>query len=185
MELTGRKGEFQISGTGIRIWAAAAGSSEIQGLVRSFLTTGSMTLYRGMSAYHPNFKSALNGSVQPLGTGGSSFDTGSSAWTAWQWDYDAAVGIAVSVRGMDEKDRIEKVQGYDRADDDFVVGVVLTIAADRDDSLTFYNSTEVQVLGAKQAKVDRLKMGTLLAGFRSLQHYKGRTIADLMPDPGD
>jgi hypothetical protein len=136
-EATGLNGEFQLSGTQIRIRSSAAKSSEVEELVRDFLQTDRMTLYRGMSAYHPNFKTALKGTVQPLGTGKSGFDTGASAWTAWQWDFDTAVSIAVSVQGMDKKDRIEAVEGYDKTDDKFVVGVVLKLIAGPEDFFTF------------------------------------------------
>jgi hypothetical protein len=97
-----------------------------------------------------------------------------------------AVGVASSASGMGEDDHIENVHGYDKDDGNFVIGVVLKLTVRNDESLTFYNATEVQIHGPQNAEVEEvMKMSSRLQDYTALRHYyqKGEreTLADLMP----
>lgn len=146
---------------------------------------GRFVVYRAVSRYHPNFSRALQGNAMPLGTGGASFDTGASAWTAWQWNLGLAESIAASASGMGLDDRIELQSDYTR-DDAYEVGVILETVVSTDDEVCFFNATEMQIKGQVHARVKRvIHMGTRLEHIDALQHYatKSRTkISHLMPE---
>jgi hypothetical protein len=159
-------------------------NNEVFSQVVNLLVGNRWKLYRAVPRFHPNWAEASKGTAKPLGKGSASFDTGSAAWTAWQEDPEAGVGMAVSVSGMGARDQIESVSGYGK-DDEFVVAVVLETEVTRDTPLCFFNSGEVQIRGDVGSTVHlEIKMGTRLSDLPALAHYataERTKVADLMP----
>lgn len=180
----------KIQGTNLYLERSLAWSKNTAVLdqVLALLDGRRWTVYRAIPRFHPNWEQASKGVAKPLGEGAASFDTGSAAWTAWQDDKDAAVGMAVSLTGMGKDDRIESVKDYSKDDDEFTVGVVLQAVVTKDTEMCFFNAGEVQVKGEVTSTVYKeIKMGSQLKDIPSLAHYEnvedGKTkVSHLMPD---
>lgn len=181
-------GKYQIMGTNISIdgLLLKQPSPEVFAMILQLLYGGDFVVYRAVSRYHPRFREALEGIAQPLGSGNASFDTGSAAWTAWQWNEGMAEAVAASSTGMGIHDRIEIQPGY-TLDDDFEVGVILVTTVTPDTEICFFNATEVQLKDRIQAKVHRVtRMGTRLENIGALSHYATESktkVSHLMPKP--
>jgi hypothetical protein len=153
--------------------------------ILTLLFRKSFMVFRAVPRYHPNFSDAMKGKATPLGTGEADFDTGSAAWTAWQWHFNMARPLAVSKRGMGRNDKIENVHGYTH-DDDFEVGVILETLVTPETEVCFFNSTELQIKGAVKGRVHEvMQMGSKLENI-GLGHYgtkPGAKVSDIMPKP--
>ena len=160
---------------------------EVFDQILTLLARKSFMVFRAVPRYHPNFSDAMRGQATPLGTGEADFDTGSAAWTAWQWRFEMARPIAVSKRGMGKNDKIERQSGY-TLEDDYEVGVVLETLVTPETEVCFFNSTELQIKGVVKGRVHEvMTMGSRLDKI-GLGHYAtkpGAKVSDIMPKPPD
>ncbi|MER6164086.1 hypothetical protein [Streptomyces violaceorubidus] len=124
---------------------------------------GGLALYRGIPRWHPTWHDVNGaGMMNPFGQGElPDFDTRATSFIPFSPSEGVARMAAVATTGMDERDRLEYVQGYTRSNGNFFIGMVATVVAGPNVDVGFFNGSEIQLRGpVNNFGTDYIRMST-------------------------
>jgi hypothetical protein len=165
-----------------------ADAARVYAQVKQYMTTG-LTLYRGISAWHPTWKHVEAGEIPSLGTRPHpDFSTWDTKYVPFSADRNVALGASLAHTGMHGgADDRRFVHGYDPSVPTQPVGMVLSKRVQLGDGhgIAFINSTETQLSGPiHDFGGTTLHMGTAVSDVFGGPN-DGRTLADSMPPRPD
>lgn len=145
---------------------------------------GGVPLFRGVTRWHSTWDSIqTKGIINPLGGGDiPDFDTSRTKYFPFTADLTVAGSARRQLTGMGEGDVLQFVHGYDPGKP-FDVGCVVSVVANKETAVGFYNATEVQFKGPVKVQVlERFTTSTPLGTpLQDIGITGGGKLGDILP----